>query len=59
MGSYGCIMVLNIIKAIICTYINLKVPVFIYVCLVIADPHVALSCIGVAVFMVGCYLNYQ
>jgi len=52
-------MVLNIIKAIICTYINLKVPVFIYVCLVIADPHVALSCIGVAVFMVGCYLNYQ
>jgi hypothetical protein len=59
MGSYGCTMKVNVNKAIICTYVNLEVPVFIYVCLVIADPHVALSCIGGAVLMVGCSSNYQ
>jgi hypothetical protein len=46
MGSYDCTMRLNVKKTIICTYVNLGVPAFIYVCLVTADPHVALSCIG-------------
>ena len=59
MDICGCIMVLNIFKSIICTYVNPEVPIYIYVCLGIADPHVALSCIGCAVFMVGCYPNYQ
>jgi hypothetical protein len=59
MGSYGCIVILNVSKAIICTYLNKELLVFIYVGLVTADPYVALSCIGSAVFMVGCCCNYQ
>jgi len=39
--------------------VNLEVLVFIYVCLVTADPYVALSYIDDAVFMVGCCPNYQ
>jgi hypothetical protein len=58
-GSYGCIVILNVSKVIICTYLNKEVLVFIYVGLVTADPYVALSCIGSAVFMVGCCRNYQ
>jgi hypothetical protein len=39
--------------------VNLEVLVFICIYLVTADPYVALSCIGGAVFMVGCCPNYQ
>jgi hypothetical protein len=55
MDSRGHIIILNVIKAIILyTYINLEVPVFVYVCSVVADPHVVLSCTRGAVFIVGC-----
>jgi hypothetical protein len=55
MDTHGHIIVLYVIKAIIlCTYINLEVPVFVYICSVVADPHVLLSCIRGAVFIVGC-----
>ena len=59
MGSYGWIMILNVSKAIIYTYLNKEVLVFIYVGLVAADPYVTLSCIGGAAFMVGFCRNHQ
>jgi len=60
MDRHGHVIILNEIKAIIfCTYVNLEVPVFVYVCSVIADPQVALSCISGALSMVGCYPGCQ
>ena len=56
MDSRGHIIILSVIKAIIlCTYVNLEVPVFVYVCSVIADLHVVLFCNRGAVFIVGCF----